>query len=74
MTVPLNETNTDHEEICHCSGTTAAQIKAYADKGVTHLEAVSRATGACSGCGSCEEAVMALLLPYQARLRGDRQG
>lgn len=51
----------DDEEICRCSGTTAAQIKAYIEKGITNLESVSRATGACSGCGSCETAVTELL-------------
>lgn len=47
--------------ICPCSGTTAAQIERVVGRGVTDLEGISQATGACSGCGGCEYEVGELL-------------
>jgi bacterioferritin-associated ferredoxin len=46
---------------CRCSGTTQAQIKRLAARGVGDLESLSRATGACSGCGACDADILALL-------------
>ena len=40
--------------LCPCSGTTRAQIRRHVEKGTTDLDGISRATGACSGCGGCE--------------------
>ena len=42
------------EIICPCSGTRRVQILKVLDRGEHTLDAVSRATGACSGCGGCE--------------------
>ena len=42
------------EIICPCSGTRRAQILTVLNRGEHSLDAVSRATGACSGCGGCE--------------------
>lgn len=53
--------DTRRDVICRCSGTTLAQIKAQVDKGVTDLDTLSRATGACSGCGACDTDVLLLL-------------
>ncbi|QXP86076.1 (2Fe-2S)-binding protein [Methylococcus sp. Mc7] len=50
--------------ICRCSGTTAQQIRRQFDKGVTDIDGISRATGACSGCGACDTDIMALLAEY----------
>lgn len=50
--------------VCRCSGTTAAQIKRLVDRGVTDLDGLSRATGACSGCGSCDCDILALVAEY----------
>jgi len=50
--------------VCRCSGTTAAQIKRLVDSGVTDLDGLSRATGACSGCGSCDYDILALVAEY----------
>ena len=46
--------NTDlNEVICHCSGTTKAKIKSLVEEGFD-LDAISRKTGALSGCSGCE--------------------
>jgi len=50
--------------ICGCSGTTTAQIKKQIDKGVEDLECISRATGACSGCGACDVDILAFMAEY----------
>ena len=50
--------------ICRCSGTTAGQIKKHIGKGVNDLESLSRATGACSGCGACDTDILALIAEY----------
>jgi NAD(P)H-nitrite reductase large subunit len=42
------------EIVCPCSGTRRAQILVVLNRGDCSLDAVSRATGACSGCGGCE--------------------
>ncbi|WP_317134004.1 (2Fe-2S)-binding protein [Methylococcus mesophilus] len=53
-----------HDVICRCSGTTAQQIRRQFDKGVIDIDGISRATGACSGCGACDTDIMALLEEY----------
>ncbi|MFA5984947.1 MAG: (2Fe-2S)-binding protein [Methylococcaceae bacterium] len=50
--------------ICHCSGTTRAQIIYFAEKTRADLASISRATGACTGCASCEDKVLELLKDY----------
>jgi NAD(P)H-nitrite reductase large subunit len=47
--------------LCPCSGTTRAQIRRHFDRGTADLDGISRATGACSGCGGCEYDVQAWL-------------
>lgn len=54
----------DKDIICGCSGTTVGHVKKLIDKGVADLERISRATGACSGCGGCEPEILALLAEY----------
>jgi len=49
------------EIICHCSGTTEETIKTLLTNNITDLDEISRKTGACSGCGSCESAVLELI-------------
>jgi bacterioferritin-associated ferredoxin len=58
------DSDSKEDRICVCSGTTARQIKRLVDKGVNDLEGVSRATGACSGCGACDTDILALLAEY----------
>lgn len=43
---------------------TAGQIKRLIDQGVSDLDSLSRATGACSGCGACDTDILALLAEY----------
>ena len=47
--------------ICDCSGTTRAKIVSLVEKGVYTLDGISRATGANSGCGSCDYDIENLL-------------
>jgi NAD(P)H-nitrite reductase large subunit len=54
-------TENKNERICSCSGTTVGQVEALIERGVTDLEGVSRATGACSGCGACDTDVLTLI-------------
>ena len=45
---------TDADEIlCPCSGTTKAKIQSLLEQGFD-VDAISRKTGAISGCGGCE--------------------
>jgi len=55
--------NPDQQEdvICYCSGTAKAKVKALIDDGFDTLDSISRITGACSGCGSCEASILELL-------------
>jgi len=46
--------------ICPCSGTTKGQVCALSDQGLD-IDAISRRTGALSGCGGCEWDISALL-------------
>lgn len=47
--------------ICDCSGTTKFKIEHLIDNGKDNLNAISRATGAASGCGSCDILIMEIL-------------
>jgi NAD(P)H-nitrite reductase large subunit len=58
------------DKICRCSGTTVAQIKKLFDRGVDDLDGISRATGACSGCGACDSDVLALLAEWRSAASG----
>lgn len=51
----------DIEIICDCSGTTKQKVQQLIDNGADDLEQISRATGACSGCGSCDILVLEML-------------
>ena len=42
------------EILCDCSGTTRKKIESLVEQGIDTLDAISRKTGAISGCGSCE--------------------
>ncbi|QSA97635.1 (2Fe-2S)-binding protein [Methylococcus sp. EFPC2] len=62
----MNHTDPDRKKdiICRCSGTTTAQIMRLIDTGIDDLESISRATGACSGCGACDTDVLAFIADY----------
>jgi len=59
----MNETQPEQSAnvLCHCSGTTEEKIKQLVNSGFKSLDEVSRKTGACLGCGACEDAVITLL-------------
>ena len=57
----------DKDFICYCSGTTKEKIKELIDKGIDDLDSISKLTGACAGCGSCETAVSDLIAEYSQR-------
>ncbi|NOR71570.1 MAG: (2Fe-2S)-binding protein [Methylomarinum sp.] len=61
----MNNTNQDQQKdiICPCSGTTTTKIKQLIDKGV---DKISSATGACTGCGSCDASVIELIAEHSS--------
>ncbi len=48
------DSNPPDEVMCHCSGTTRIEIQRLFEQGLVSMEAISRRTGAISGCGGCE--------------------
>jgi NAD(P)H-nitrite reductase large subunit len=48
-----NSDNEDDEIMCSCSGTTRGQIQLLFKEGLD-IDAISRWTGALSGCAGCE--------------------
>jgi len=46
--------------LCHCSGTTREQIRQLVEQGMD-MQAISRWTGALSGCGGCEWDITAFI-------------
>jgi bacterioferritin-associated ferredoxin len=48
-----NRVSDDDEVVCMCSGTTRAKVRLLFQQGLD-AEAISRRTGALSGCGGCE--------------------
>lgn len=71
---PSEHAGRGQEIICECSGTTVAGIERLLARGIRDLEGVSRATGACSGCGGCEYEVERLLTALvSAAAEGDEE-
>lgn len=58
---PEESLDVDAEIVCRCSGTTVKQVRRYLDKGMADLDSISRASGACSGCGGCESDLLGLI-------------
>lgn len=52
--------NPADEVLCHCSGTTRGNIQCLIEQGLD-MDAISRWTGAISGCGGCEWDIAELL-------------
>lgn len=61
----MNTTHTDpaDEILCPCSGTSKAKIQSLIEQGLD-MDAISRKTGAISGCGGCEWDVAELIHQY----------
>ena len=53
MTLSSDNADQADEVMCHCSGTTRGNIVSLFEQGLD-IEAISRKTGALSGCGGCE--------------------
>jgi NAD(P)H-nitrite reductase large subunit len=49
------------EIICDCSGTTKAKIHQLINDGRDSFEKIAAATGAGTGCGSCDVLIMDIL-------------
>jgi bacterioferritin-associated ferredoxin len=46
---------------CICRAVTRDQVSTAIDNGAATVEAVSRATRACTGCGTCRERIEGML-------------
>lgn len=55
----MNDNPAD-EVMCHCSGTTRGNVQRLFEQGL-NMDAISRRTGALSGCGGCEWDIAQLL-------------
>lgn len=58
--MPTNTPDHEDEVICLCSGTTRGDIERWFAQGLD-MDAISRKTGAVSGCAGCEWDVSELL-------------
>ncbi len=56
----MSDSDLDNEVMCNCSGTKRGEIKRLFLQGLDQ-DAISRKTGALSGCGGCEWEVWELL-------------
>jgi bacterioferritin-associated ferredoxin len=54
-------TDIPEEIICDCSGTTKTKIYQLIDNGKDSFDKIAAATGAGTGCGSCDMLIMAIL-------------
>ena len=60
----MNTTSPDKQEkdiICTCTGTTKEKVKQLIANGADSLDKISSATGANTGCGSCDVLILDLL-------------
>ena len=46
---------------CICRAVTSDQVSTAIDSGAVTVKAVSRVTGACTGCGTCLERIRGML-------------
>lgn len=56
-----NPSDTPETIICTCTGTSKEKIEQLVAKGVDTLDEISSATGANTGCGSCDILIIELL-------------
>lgn len=60
----MNMKNANPDEVmCPCSGTTRSKIQSLFEQGLD-MDAISRRTGALSGCGGCEWDIAQLLKEF----------
>lgn len=65
-----NKIYVEDEVICDCSGTTRAKVRLLFEQGLD-AEAISRRTGALSGCGGCEWEIADMLKVLAAAKTGN---
>ena len=46
---------------CICRAVTSDRVSTAIDNGATTVEAVSTATGACTGCGTCRDRIQSMI-------------
>lgn len=63
---------TGDEVMCHCSGTKRGYIQRLHEQGMD-IEAISRWTGALSGCGGCEWDIADFLKELAAQKSADQK-
>ena len=61
-----NKEDEGHEVVCTCTGTTKVKIKQLVGKGVDDLDKVASATGATTGCGSCDVTVLSIITEHKS--------
>ncbi|MCK5354667.1 MAG: (2Fe-2S)-binding protein [Methyloprofundus sp.] len=59
--MPDNTPDKQDTVICTCTGTTKEKIEELIEKGADNLDKISSATGANTGCGSCDILIVELL-------------
>ncbi len=57
----MNNSNSNKKIICDCTGTTQAKIEELIAKGKSTVDEIASATGAGTGCGSCDVLIIELL-------------
>ena len=69
--VPMSaiKVNDEDEVVCMCSGTTRAKVRSLFEQGLD-AEAISRRTGALSGCGGCEWEIADMLKAFAEEKAG----
>jgi bacterioferritin-associated ferredoxin len=56
-----NQSPTQKEVICTCTGTTKEQIKELIENGMDTAETIAYQTGAGTGCGACDYLISDLI-------------
>lgn len=57
----MNNNNPEDDIICTCTGTTKEKIEQLIANGADNIDKISSATGANTGCGSCDVLIQELL-------------
>jgi len=56
-----SQLNQKEKIICTCTGTTEEKVRQLIAKGADDLDKIASATGASTGCGSCDYLIVELL-------------
>jgi bacterioferritin-associated ferredoxin len=62
----------ENDIVCPCSGTRLSKLRQRFSDGLTTLEALSDATGVCSGCAGCESDVAEIIEGFHAEAAAAR--